>query len=273
MWTTVSSALAAALVAASPAAAPADTSLAVEPARFEAGAEVVFRLRRPDLGRFIEAAGGRRAARRTLAVVLEGPDGETVAAGPEVAKVSPRGITFRWTAPPGAAPGAYEARVLLGGAPLEAEARFEVVEASPARAEEILRAEVEAAVRDLFEAYEREDAGSFEALVHRDFSGTAENGVALVASTLRTSLDEDFRNYDEISFDWTVSSVRPYGEDGLVEAEVTWSDRRKGATGANAGVESRRTARTSTFIFRRDGAAWRLTTWRGAAAFGLSAPL
>lgn len=141
--------------------------------------------------------------------------------------------------------------------------------ASPALS---LRAEAEAALKILFDSYMREDAREFMTRVHPDFAGTADNGVALTASTIRLSIEDDFRNYDEITFDWNLNSVQEFEDGNVVEADVTWSERYKNASGSQAGVETRRNSQTTTFIFRRDGESPRLSTWRGAAAFGLAAP-
>ena len=135
-----------------------------------------------------------------------------------------------------------------------------------------VRSNVEQVLGALFRAYEQENGARFMTYVHRDFAGTASNGVALNYSTIRLSIEEDFLNYDEIQFDWTVNAVREYEEGKIVEAEVTWSARYKNAVGPNSGKETRNFSQVSTFVFLQDGDALTLSTWSGAAAFGLAAP-
>ncbi|RMH58757.1 MAG: hypothetical protein D6679_03855 [Candidatus Hydrogenedentota bacterium] len=138
--------------------------------------------------------------------------------------------------------------------------------------EPTLRERAEESLRGLFESYRNEDGLNFERYLAPTFYGTSDNGLSLTRATVRESIEDDFRNYDEIFFDWTIDAVREYEKGNVVEVEVTWNERFKDAVGANVGRETRRLSQHSTFVFRRIKDALLLETWRGAAAFGLAAP-
>lgn len=239
-----------------------------------------FTLSGSGLAKFIETAGGADAVRSSIAISLSDPIGAAPASAPTLVDLSSDKIAFSWTHPSGAPTGRYSARPLLKGAPLGTpEASFLCAYATGtsgeavavAKSEEALRAEADAALTALFRPYERENAAEFMTRIHPTFAGTAENLVTLSYSTMQLSIDEDFRNYDEIRFDWTINSVRDFGG-GVIEVDATWNERLKTATGSQIGTEVKRSSKTSTFVFRRDATGLLLTTWRGAAAFGLAAP-
>jgi hypothetical protein len=231
-----------------------------------------------DLAKFVESAGGEAGVRESLKVTLLDPNDRAPATLPAIVSVASTAITFRWTLPKGSAAGKYLARPLLRGAPVgsleasftvEADANTALVTPGidPAQA---LRDSIEAAVRELFQRYANGDASGFMRLVHPSFSGTADNNIPFSAEKIRLSIDEDFRNYDEIRFTITEVKVRDFGG-GNAEAEVQWSEAFKDATGPNAGVETIRSDRRTVFGFKRDAEKHLLSTLRGSALW-LAAP-
>ncbi|RMH59728.1 MAG: hypothetical protein D6679_00910 [Candidatus Hydrogenedentota bacterium] len=147
------------------------------------------------------------------------------------------------------------------------------IKGTPAAAQmrrEALRKKVDLVLKGLFESYENESPSGFMQYISSSFSGTADNLIALSYSTLQPSIEQDFRNFYDIDFDWTVNAVREYGS--KVEVELTWFERYKDETGSNAGKETKRLSQTSTFDFDNTGGVLKLSTWNGAAPFGLAPP-
>lgn len=253
-----------------------DTGARIAPTVALLGARADFKLQYDDLERFVRENGGERKARKTFSIAIANSAGEEIETAIEISKLSGRTVTFRWRPGLDLETGVYSVFLRHAGKPVEASpVKIEVRSsgASSARRDPLsLRDECEKVLRGLFESYMRENGYGFMSFLHPNFFGTANNGVALSYSTIRNSIEEDFRNYDEIWFDWTINSIREYDKGAVVEIEVTWNERYKNAVGPYAGVEARRLSQVSKLIFLRDGSALKLSTWQGSAVFGLAAP-